>query len=204
MRYAIAGRMRMWFAGRRKFGEKLSELRFANSCMRTLISQTRKAMEAELYYVALMSALAIPDMAGAMGAQDRRATKALYVSWYDSWVKPRLFERRNRDNPFSGESCYIFRCSLLHQGSSQRPDSPYTNIMFIEPGHQNYSLHYCLIRGEALLIQIDQFVDEVLSGCELWLKSVEGTELFEKNYGFFARRHPNGLAPYVIGVPVIG
>ena len=120
--------------------------------MRTLISQTRKAMESQLYYVALMSALAIPDMAGAMDAQDRRATKDRYISWYDAWVKPRLSERRNRENPFSGESCYIFRCSLLHQGSSQRSDSPYTNIMFIEPGHPNYNIHYCLVGGEALLI----------------------------------------------------
>lgn len=172
--------------------------------MRTLISQTRKALEAELYYVALMSALAIPDMAGALGAEDRKATGARYENWYEQWVRPRLMESRNRENPFSGKSCYIFRCSMLHQGSSQRGDSRYSNIMFIEPGCSNYEIHYCLVRGKALLIQLDQFVEEVLRGCELWLESVEGTELFEKNYSRFARRHPQGLAPYVVGVPVIG
>lgn len=172
--------------------------------MRTLIAQTRKAMETRLYYVALASALSIPDMAGALSSPDGRATGERYADWYEKWARPRLAEARNRENPFSGKSCYIFRCSMLHQGRSQRSDSEYTNIMFIEPGYDNYQIHYCTIKGEALLIQVDQFIEEILSGCELWLRSVEGTEPFDENYKHFARRHPEGLAPYVFGVPVIG
>lgn len=176
--------------------------------MRTLISQTRKAVESELYYVALMSALAIPDMAAALSAENGRSKKGelgeCYAAWYEKWIRPRLAENRARENPLSGVSCWKFRCALLHQGRSQGPNDEYSKIMFIEPGHQNYSIHYCLIGDKALLIQLDKFVEEVLRGCELWLESVEGTEPFEKNYSLFARRHPQGLAPYVIGVPVIG
>ena len=174
--------------------------------MLTLVSQTRKAMQSDLYYVALIGALAIPDIAGALEAKDGRANGKHYIDWYERWVRPRLAENRGRDNPFSGEVCYIFRCSMVHQGASHRPDSPYRKIIFIEPGHPNYSIHYCLVGGpgEALLIQVDQFVEEVLHGCELWLEEVKNTEPFETNYAHFATRHPQGMAPYVTGVPVVG
>lgn len=172
--------------------------------MHTLIAQTRKAVESDLYYLALISALAIPDIAGALGAEDGRSTGDRFAAWYETWVHPRLMENRGRKNPLSGQLCYGFRCALLHQGRSQRQNDQYSNIIFIELGHPNYSLHYCIISGNALLIQLDEFVEEVLCGCEVWLESIKGTEPFETNYRFFARRHPQGLAPYVVGVPVIG
>ena len=139
-----------------------------------------------------------------MSSTDGQANRDRYIDWYERWVRPRLSEDRNRENPFTGEACYLFRCSILHQGSSQHSKSPYTRVIFIEPGAPNYSIHYCLIQNEALLIQIDAFVEEVLRGCELWFQSVRGTEQFKKHFGRFAARHPNGLPPYVHGVPVVG
>lgn len=172
--------------------------------MEILISQVRMAMQSKLYYMALMTSLAIPDIAGALESANGWATEGKYIDWYEKWVRPRLAESRDRENPFSGQECYYFRCSMLHQGSSQHSKSPYTRIIFIEPGAKNYGLHYCLIREEALLIQLDAFVEEVLKGCELWLGSVKGTEQYEKNFIRFATRHSNGLAPYVLGTPVVG
>ena len=172
--------------------------------MDTLISQTRTAMTSGLYYVGLMSALAVPDIAGALNSANGEATGRKYIDWYETWVRPRLFEKRQRKNPFTGEDCYRFRCSMLHQGSSIHPKSPYARVIFIEPGAPNYSIHYCVIRQEALVIQLDAFIEEMLSGCEKWLASAKGTNPFEKNYGRFATRHPSGLRPYVLGVPVVG
>ncbi len=172
--------------------------------MRTVVAQTRQALDAKLYYVALLTALAIPDMAGALESADGRASGKRYAEWYETWVRPRLKETRGRDNPFSGQECYGFRCAMLHQGRSQRSGDKYRHIMFVEPGHPNYGIHYCIVGGEALLIQIDEFIGEMLTGCELWLQQVEDTDPFRLNYEQFARHHPLGLAPYVVGTPVIG
>lgn len=170
--------------------------------MRTLITQTRKAVESELYYLALMSALAIPDIAGALESPDGVAKGSRYAAWYEQWARPRLMETRGRVSPFSGQQCYGFRCAMLHQGRSQRKQDAYAKIVFVEPGHPHYGLHYCLVARDVLMIQLDEFVDEVLRGCELWLNARKGTEPFETNYRHFARRHPDGLAPYVVGGPV--
>ncbi len=111
---------------------------------------------------------------------------------------------RGRDNPFTGEECYAFRCGLLHEGKFAQSQKPRpTRIVFVEPGYSNYSIHYCEIHNDTFLIQIDRFVEEIMQGCELWLDTVQETETFKKNYENFARRHPNGLAS-VKGVPVVG
>jgi hypothetical protein len=172
--------------------------------MRTVITQTGNALDQRLYYLALFAALTIPDMACALESSDGRASGKRYISWYERWVRPRLREVRDRDNTFTGEMCYGFRCGMLHQGRSTHDYHPYERIVFIEPGYPNYSLHYCTVSGKILMIQLDAFVREVLEGCSLWLKAMEGTEPFTTNYASFARRHPDGLAPYVVGVPLVG
>jgi len=172
--------------------------------MRTVIDQTRKALDGHLYYLALFAALAIPDIAAALESNDGRTSGKRYANWYERWVRPRLREVRDRDNPFSGDMCYRYRCGMLHQGRSQRDNDLYQKIVFIEPGYNNYSIHYCTVHGAILVIQLDAFVEEVLWGCERWLEAVEGTKPFSENYDKFARRHPQGVAPYIIGPPVVG
>jgi hypothetical protein len=161
-------------------------------------------MDAGLYYLALMSALTIPDIAGALGAENGEADRKKYAAWYNKWARPRLKQNRDRDNPFTGEECWDFRCATLHQGRFKKPKSlRRRRIVFIEPGHPNFSIHYCDVHTDTFLIQIDQFVEEILQGCELWLDEVQETEIFQKNYENFARCHPNGLAS-VRGIPVVG
>jgi hypothetical protein len=176
--------------------------------VKTLIDQIRAASEARLYYVALQSALTIPDIAGALTSTDRTATSKRYADWFDQWARPRLLQKRSRANDFTGKQCYIFRCSMLHQGASFRSNSDYKRIMFIEPGYANAEMHYVTLGAAttepALLIQVDEFIDDLIVGCQDWLKKVSGTEPFEANYALFARRHADGLKPWLIGVPVIG
>lgn len=172
--------------------------------MRTLIAQTRKAVESELYYLALMSALTIPDIAGALEASNGNAIGRRYAAWYEKWVHPRLMENRGTNNPLSGRQCYDYRCAMLHQGRSQVRNAAYRNIMFVEPGQPHYGLHYSLVADKVLMIQLNEFIAEILDGCELWLDAMKHTEPFETNYRHFVRRRPDGLAPFVVGGPVIG
>ena len=95
--------------------------------MRDLLEQIREALRnPRLYYLALFASLALPDICGAINSEDGKANKWKYVKWYDQYVA--------RTCPFlTGEDCYRFRCSLLHQGSTQHPKSSYARIVFVEP-----------------------------------------------------------------------
>jgi len=184
--------------------------------MRILLEQLERSLEFGLYYLSLITTLTIPDIASALDAEDGQATGDRYKAWYDQWVRPRFGESVRKlladqaiplgllvDSPLDGEACYRFRCSLLHQGSSQHPKSQFSRIIFIEPNTSPGHIHYCTM-NDALCIDLNQFSREVVSGTRLWLDTVENTERFRTNYDRFARRHPSGFLPFIAGAPVIG
>jgi hypothetical protein len=104
---------------------------------------------------------------------------------------------------FTGKDCYYYRCSALHQGSSQHPQGTYSRILFVEPSATTNIFH-CNILNDALNIDVRIFCNYIVSGALDWLRQYETTELYERNYGKFMRRYPRGLSPYIVGVPVIG
>lgn len=185
--------------------------------MRTLVSQLELSLDdSRLYCLSLFTALTVPDIAGALDAQDGRANPNRYKSWYETWVRP-VFATRIREwrlakgfaadsdveNPLSGDACYRFRCSLLHQGTTQQVQSSRPRIIFVAPGATTNVIHYAMFK-DALCIDLPSFCREMIDGTNAWLASVEGTGLFQTNYDRFARLHEGGLPPYISGVPVVG
>jgi len=184
--------------------------------VRTLLDQIQKSLDFNLYYVSLFAALAVPDIGGALDSDDGQASGSKYIAWFEKYVRLRFTEIVKKslppemaghvpemENPLTGDACYRFRCSLLHQGSSQHPKSPYSRIIFIEPGATTNVVHYGIL-NDALCIDLKSFCIEIIEGTKIWLNEVENTQKYKENYDRFARRHPNGLTPYIVGVPVVG
>ena len=183
--------------------------------MHALVDQIEASLGSRLYFLSLYTALTVPDIAGALSSDNGEATGPKYARWFEDWVRPRFFEtvlaslppehRQHIEpmvNPLSGDACYRFRCSLLHQGSSQHPKSPFKRIMFIEPGATNTIFHYGVLDG-ALCIDLNLFCREMIAGTRIWLMQAEHDANYIKNYESFVRRHPDGLPPYIGGVPVV-
>jgi len=186
------------------------------SFMHSLLAQIEGSLHSGHYFLSLFAALSVPDIAGALSSTDGTASSKKYEAWYEEWVRPRFFESvlagvpaharphiSHMENPLTGAACYQFRCSLLHQGSSQHPKSPFSRIIFIEPGATSNTVHYCTM-NDALCIDLSAFCSEVVGGGRAWLQEAATQEAYVKNYERFARRHEGGLAPYIVGVPVIG
>jgi hypothetical protein len=187
--------------------------------MRALLDQIEGSLGSKLYYLSLFGALAVPDIAGALDSDNGEADEKKYIDWYQRWVKdpsaqPLRPERKltsgrvlpaQIDTRLTGKRVWKFRCSLLHQGRAQEDArSPEPRIVFIEPGATRMVDHYSMVNNVAVSIDVNLFCLEIVSGARLWLNAVESTERFKRNYERFARRHPNGLPPYAVGVPVIG
>jgi hypothetical protein len=164
--------------------------------MRDFLAQIREGLNANLYYLSLFSALTIPDICGAMNSENGEAKREKYIAWFDRYITP---EYRGFLN---GDDCYYFRCSLLHQGSSQEKRSSYRRVIFVEPSAANTVLH-CNVMNDALNIDVRIFCNDLVGAAEKWLEENENTDLYKKNHDKFMRRYPNGLPPYVVGVPVI-
>ena len=96
----------------------------------TLIQDIRKALENELYFVALNSALTLPDICGKAAFPEENSSKKRYILWYDKEIG--IYEKNpeDKDNmPYlSGEVIYSLRCSLLHEGNpNMKNDKLQTN-----------------------------------------------------------------------------
>lgn len=170
--------------------------------MNNFFSQIKNALDADLYHLALFGALAVPDICGAISSEDGKATGQKYKNWFNKYVSLKyLHPTRGQD--ITGEDCYRFRCSMLHQGTSHHVTGKYSRFIFVE--HPSVYMHCTLIEADGLILAINTsvFCDDILGGAETWITEYQGTEVYKRNIAKFMRHYPEGLAP-VFGVPVIG
>ncbi len=165
--------------------------------MQDWLDQIERAQANELYLLALGAALTIPDVCGALMAESGWATKKRYIAWYEANVLPRV----------AGAppvlDVYAFRCSLLHQGQGALVAAPSTRVLFIEPGATSNVFLNCELHG-ARLIDQPSFVAGLLTAARSWLADPDLPAVVRSNLAKLVARHPSGIAPYIIGVPVIG
>src|SRR5688572_17753644 len=141
--------------------------------MDTLLEQIEIAHGANLFYLSLFSALAVPDICGALSASDGAATGARYREWYDRYVTPRY-------DTLTGDEAYQFRCSALHQGTSE-PNRPrdYERIMFLEPNQLSINVSRTTAAGRtAIVIDLKQLVSAIVSGARQFCADQRGSEPF--------------------------
>jgi hypothetical protein len=164
--------------------------------MEELLRQITWASNAGAYFIALLGALSVPDICGALDSPGGEATGQTYKDWFDAHVAPSCY------GMMDGDDCYKFRCSLLHQGTTQHPKGGYARIIFVEPGASGNVFHMNVM-NDALNIDVRLFCQDIVTAATAWQASVVGTEPYETNVRKFVTRYPNGLPPYIVGIPVI-
>ena len=162
--------------------------------LKDLLAQIETAVDANLYLIALFASLAIPDICGAIDSEDGTASKSKYINWFNKYVADKC-------SFLSGEDCYYFRCSFLHQGSTQHPNSSYSRILFVDPTATTNVLH-CNVFNDALNIDFRIFCKDMVEAARQWLTNVESTERYTQNIEKFVQRYPTGLH-IISGLPVI-
>lgn len=164
--------------------------------MEELLKQIEHSIENGTYLLGLYVALALPDICGALESHNGVANGNRYKAWFNKWVSDQY------DGQLTGEQCYAYRCGILHQGRANHNKLGYSRIIFLEPG-SNMTFHRNTL-NDAYNIDLKIFCNDIVSGVRAWLKTMEGHASFQKNYDHLMKRHPDGLAPYIVGVPVIG
>lgn len=163
--------------------------------MEFLLKEIEYALNNGLYFVALQSTLTLPDICGALQSSDGVTTRDDYITWYDTYAK------ESSSNAISGQDCYYFRCSCIHQGTSQNPRSSYKRIIFLIPNN-SYTMHNNII-NDALNIDIKIFCSNIISAVRKWEQEIKNDPNFIRNYDKLIKVYPNGLPPYIGGMPVI-
>lgn len=58
-----------------------------------LVQDIRKALENELYFVALSSALTLPDICGKAAYPTERSSRKRYILWYDEEINMKRIQK---------------------------------------------------------------------------------------------------------------
>lgn len=161
--------------------------------MDELIRQIRAASMGELYYLALFGALALPDICGALGSENGKASGPKYKGWLRDNVPAQATQ---------ADLIYGLRCSLIHQ-SSAHPHGSQFPIAFAYPTAGQVHNLWTEVNGDRVCwLSIPTFVDEVCTGAETWMAKFGNTNIVVRNYEKFARLRSEGLPPHVSG-PII-
>ena len=173
--------------------------------MEELISQIKKAVDQNLYLIALASCLTLPDICGAINTRKGLANGQNFRSWYDQYVFPNY-------DALTSDECYNFRCKFLHQGQTRAKgkNSYFSHIAFAEPiprnqGTISVNIGKTKVSGNVGPKSIDvlEFINAILLGVATWMQEKTGTEVYEKNIRQSVQRHPEGIPGIIKGVPYI-
>lgn len=175
--------------------------------MQPFLDEVDRALELGLWLMALLSTLTIPDACGAVDDPGPGKAGARYETWYNGYAKQMV-----RPNwRFDGAVVWKLRNGMMHETSLQLRNYGYDRVIFSVPSAGSMPMHYCLSRnnggGEetAFIVMLDVFCREVLRGASRWLHEVQSDAASTRRdrLNGLIQMRPAGLAPHVVGCPMV-
>lgn len=157
------------------------------------------ALENGLFYLALLTALTVPDICSALSSVNGETDRHKYMDWYEKWLAEKML-------PLTAFDCYKLRCGMVHQGRASHRDMQYDRILFTIPNHQRNVVHRVISNhsGEKILnLDCIIFCKEMISGAKTWFTENKNHQHVRQNLPNLVRYRPNGLAPHIVGMPLI-
>jgi hypothetical protein len=163
--------------------------------MSTILGEIQKALDAGLHYLAVASALSLPDVCAALESPTGTTSGAQYKAWYDAWLAP-LYPN------ITGDDIYSLRCGVVHQGRFGHPKMQYSRVLFTIPNASRNVFHNNIL-DDALNLDAPTFCKDIIASVMKWYEAKKTDPAVEVNLPRLLRLHPNGLPPYMVGMPLI-
>lgn len=77
--------------------------------MEDITDQINRALNANLYYLALFVSISLPDICGATESSDGKSTGAKYIAWFDKYVAPNVMGNYLENNATLFVALYFIR-----------------------------------------------------------------------------------------------
>lgn len=166
--------------------------------MDILMKDLEKAIEHKLYLAALNIALTIPDICSALQSSNGKTDGTKYKNWFNTYCGDFY------NNFIDGNDIYEIRCSILHQGKSSHDNTSrrHKRILFQIPTPTNIVLHNNII-NDAYNVNIEVFIGDIIKGFNKWYSQEKENINVIKNLEKTVKYYPQGISPYIVGVPLI-
>jgi hypothetical protein len=167
--------------------------------MDVILREIERALEARLYYLAVLSAIALPDVCSALQS-DGTTKPEKYKAWYEAWLAKKL-------SSMTSDDMYGLRCGIVHQGIFGHPGMQYNRVIFTVP-HGRVRAHNTVMRAAddeqfALHLDAEMFCLDVIASVKEWYSSNQDSPNVKAHLPRLVQYRPGGLPPYILGSPVI-
>jgi hypothetical protein len=173
---------------------------FNNTALVMAMQDIERALQAKLFYLALVATLTLPEICAALESSDGDGGRLKYEAWYDKHLAayyPWL----------TSEDCYGLRCGIVHQGHARthtkKHQSKWNRVLFILPT-PDASTFRNSAGSDAYITSVAEFCLDVVSRVRAWAIAEKDNPIVKKNAEKLMRFYPKGLKPYVFGVPLFG
>lgn len=176
--------------------------------MEVITREIERGLNAGLYYLALICALSLPDICAALESPDGETTGQRYKEWYTAWLAPQYPELTAKD-------VYSLRCGVLHQGRIGTPKCQYERILFSLPNAHHNTAHRNMMskretlpNGNAvdhvvLNLDLKTFCQDMITAVSRWYAAKQTDPNVQNNLPRLVQYYERGLAPFIVGLPLI-
>ncbi len=145
------------------------------------------AINAKLYYPALITAMTLPDICASLESNGFTDDER-YMKWFDENAA------KHFGTLLTGEIAWYLRCSVLHNGRLSHPNfkTNVKEIMFVtdNEGFANHLIRLKTKNGkEYLVLELRKFCQAMYMAVIEWLKKVENTDIYKSNYKKYFNRN---------------
>ena len=159
--------------------------------MKQFTDAIRKSLQNENWFSALFLALCLPDICGSLETPDEEPKKR-YIKWFDDNLAVKYLPM------FSGEDCYYFRCSCLHQGIDSHQKLAHEKIHFIVPPPRRNIVHLNEFNN-VFQMQIDVFCNDMAEAVDRWYeREIKNNPLIQSGVENLIKIYPaESLKPFI-------
>jgi hypothetical protein len=169
-----------------------------------ILGDIRRAIDAKLYYPALVVALTIPDLcAGLMMATSEFVKKPHYLAFLDKYAP-------ESELGLNGEDCFMLRGGIIHRGDATgHPHFKVATVIFTLPndGPVKVAIHgpKITVAGvETRGLDLVMFCDAMEAAARRWLADNRNDAVVAKNMPMLLSYRPDGWSVAMGGVFMLG
>lgn len=169
----------------------------------SILQDIQKALDAKLYYPALIVTLTLPEICAGMTLTPSENTvkKEHYIKFVETYAP-------NIDNALglSGDECFQLRCGMVHRGgSAMHPQNNLTHYIFTIPESEQ-KLHGATLEvGEwvAKTLDLIAFTEVMIGAVYEWFEKNRNNQAVHQAASEVLSVRPEGLPPFIIGKPLL-
>lgn len=182
----------------------ITQIAVTNSPLEIIFADIEKALRAEIWYAALVSALCIPDICSVLNRPPEESWNKRHK--YAEWFNDNLGKKYTH---LTGDDCFNIRGGIVHKGTFGHKESRYDAVMFMIPNSRQFVVHDGFIGGpwgtttQSLALDLVTFCRDMIAAARKWYLENEDDPNLQANLPNLVRLRPEGLAPYITGVPLI-